>query len=161
MQMVPSTLLLLAATFLLPESPRYLISIGKTAKARASLARVRHLSEEHEYISYEIDAIEDALEREKRSTGSKGYLALGKELAWKGNRNRVIIGVGLMIGQNLTGINGVNFYTPSIFKAVGFSGGNEILLASGKPSYCASRVDTLALLTGIQACTPWSRQSPQ
>ena len=59
-------------------------------------------------------------------------MGLWKELWWKGNRRRVFIGLGLMMGQNLTGIQGVNFYTPTVFKAIGFDGTSVVLLASGK-----------------------------
>jgi hypothetical protein len=58
-------------------------------------------------------------------------LELWKELWWKGNRNRVVIGLCLMFGQNFTGIQGVNFYTPEIFKSIGFDGTKLVLLASG------------------------------
>ena len=47
----------------------------------------------------------------------------------------MLIGVALMIGQNFTGINGVNFYTPTIFKSIGFSGTKVVLLASGESNF--------------------------
>lgn len=133
MQMVPSSLLLLAAIFILPESPRFLVKKGNKAKARKVLSYVRHLSVEHEYINHEMEEIEFAIEMQERPTArsSTGRFGLLKELWWQGNRKRVIIGIGLMFGQNLTGIQGVNFYTPSIFKSIGFDGTRVVLLASG------------------------------
>jgi hypothetical protein len=109
MQIIPSCLLFLCGLFILPESPRYLIQKGKLVEARKVLARVRKLSDEHEYISIEIKEIEDAIRRQRNSENdTKGgmgrFLALCKEFSWRGNRNRVLIGVGLMVGQNLTGI---------------------------------------------------------
>ena len=55
-----------------------------------------------------------------REAGVKGaarrFAGLVRELGWKGNRIRVLIGVGLMAGQNLTGINGGEYllYSPSL-----------------------------------------------
>lgn len=138
MQIVPSAGLVLAALFVLPESPRFLIKKGKVSKARGVLAYVRHLDAEHEYINGEMNEIEEAIQREETRELLPGQrpskLGLFRELWWKGNRNRVLIGLGLMFGQNLTGINGVNFYTPMIFKSIGFDGTKVVLLASGTVS---------------------------
>lgn len=55
-------------------------------------------------------------DREKEG-GLKGackrFVGLCRELGWKGNRRRVALGVGLMAGQNLTGINGGEYLFPS------------------------------------------------
>ena len=133
MQMVPSALLLLAAIFVLPESPRFLIKRGNKAKARKVLSYVRDLSTEHEYINEEIDEIELAIQQQERPTArsSPGTFGLFKELWWKGNLKRMLIAFGLMFGQNLTGIQAVNFYTPTIFASIGFDGTKVVLLASG------------------------------
>jgi len=133
MQIIPSALLLIAAIFILPESPRFLILKGDQLKARYVLSYVRHLSAEHEYINAEMNEIEEAIERQRRPSprSSPGRFSLFRELWWKGNRNRVLIGLGLMFGQNLTGIQGMNLYTPTIFKTIGFEGTKDVLLASG------------------------------
>ena len=131
---MPSGILLLVALVILPESPRYLIQVGRTTQARKVLCFVRNLGQEDPYINWEISEIEGAVARERalRSTeGETKKLALARELLWPGNRNRVLIGLVLMVGQNMTGINGINFYTPTIFKAIGVDGERTILLASG------------------------------
>ncbi|KAH7346806.1 general substrate transporter [Rhexocercosporidium sp. MPI-PUGE-AT-0058] len=159
MQLIPSILLILASLFLLPESPRFLIKKGRVEKARKVLAYVRHLEAEHEYVNLEVEEIEEAIRREDGSnvnsvaavTGGdgggsrKGKWGLVGELWWKGNRQRVLIGMALMAGQNFTGINGVNFYTPTIFRSIGFSGTRVVLLASGM--YAA--VKTIATIISL------------
>jgi len=81
--------------------------------------------------------IEEAIARQDAPPlleGRKKYVGrfgLFKELWWKGNRSRVLIAIGLMFGQNMTGIQGVNFYTPRIFESIGFNGTKVVLLASG------------------------------
>lgn len=139
MQIIPSSLLFLSALLILPESPRFLLQKNQPIKARQILSYIRKLDPEHVYISAEMAEIEEAISRQRgESEGrerGKGRLArfagLWGELWWKGNRNRICIGVGLMAGQNLTGINGVNFFTPMVFRSIGFGGTRVTLLASG------------------------------
>lgn len=142
MQIIPSILLILASLLILPESPRFLVKKSRADEARKVLAYVRHLSVEHEYVGLEMQEIEEAVRREDNpggvggsGNGEGGRWGLVSELWWKGNRGRVLIGVALMIGQNFTGINGVNFYTPTIFKSIGFSGTKVVLLASGESNF--------------------------
>ena len=137
--MVPSSLLVLAALFFLPESPRFLVKKGDKIQARKVLGYVRNLEIGHQYINVEMQEIEDAnLRQENPSPRTKrGRFGLVGELWWKGNRRRVLIGLGLMFGQNLTGIGGINFYTPTIFRSIGFDGTKVVLLASGSfPLLC-------------------------
>ncbi|KAL5318406.1 hypothetical protein ACEPPN_013466 [Leptodophora sp. 'Broadleaf-Isolate-01'] len=167
MQLIPSSLLILASLLFLPESPRFLIKKGRADKARKVLAYIRHLPCEHEYVNLEVEEIEEAIRREENPNlnpnshsnpdtdpvaggaggdrSKKGKWGLVGELWWKGNRGRVLIGICLMIGQNFTGINGVNFYTPTIFKSIGFSGTKVVLLASGM--YAA--VKTIATIISL------------
>lgn len=132
MQFIPAALLLVIAIFILPESPRFLVKRGNMPKAIKTLAHIRHLPEDDENIILEIDTIQEAVQRQQLMQRSTTRFGLAKELLWKGNRNRLVIGTCLMLGQNATGINAVNFYTPTIFKSIGFDGTEVILLASGK-----------------------------
>ena len=109
MQIIPSSLLFLAALFVLPESPRFLIHKGKLGEARKVLAYIRKLDRQHPSVTDEIEEIEEAIRRQTSMIdsevgGLRKFVRLFRELWWKGNRNRVLIGVGLMAGQNLTGI---------------------------------------------------------
>lgn len=135
MQIIPSALLIIAALLILPESPRFLVKKGKEAQARKVLSFVRHLAPDHEYINLEMEEITEAIQRQDTVIPipgqKKNKLGLFGELWWKGNRTRMLIGLGLMFGQNMTGINGMNFYTPEIFRSIGFSGTKLVLLASG------------------------------
>jgi hypothetical protein len=109
---VPSPLLILAAIFILPESPRLLVKKGNKLQARKNLAWVRKLDPDHELVNREMQEIEDAIRMQNTPPPSVvhrhsgGKLGLFKELCWKGNRERVLIALGLMFGQNLTGIQG-------------------------------------------------------
>lgn len=111
MQIVPSALLILAALFVLPESPRYLLMKGQKEKAGKILTWIRNAPEGDDEAKRELEEMSQAIEiqnlvKEEQGAGKSAFarfLGLVKELSWKGNRNRIIIGVGLMVGQNATG----------------------------------------------------------
>jgi hypothetical protein len=54
-----------------------------------------------------------------------------KEVFMAGNRNRVLTGMSLMLLQNHSGINALNYYSPTIFTSIGFTGTSVELLATG------------------------------
>jgi len=103
--------------FFLPESPRWLVKNGKLAKARLVLARSRVESE----VETEMRQMEE-LERLEREQAQTGY----KELLTPWIRPALIIGVGLAIFQQITGINTVIYYAPTILEIVGFSAAGAI-----------------------------------
>jgi hypothetical protein len=72
------------------------------------------------------------LEAEKRLVGDASAVTLWKELATvPGNRKRAIISVALMICQQMTGVNAVNYYAPQIFQSLGMTGTTVSLFATG------------------------------
>jgi len=48
-----------------------------------------------------------------------------------GNRNRALISIVLMICQQMTGTNAINYYAPQIFEGLGISSANTGLFATG------------------------------
>ena len=103
--------------FFLPESPRWLVKNGKLTKARLVLARSRVESE----VETEMQQMEE-LERLEREQPQTGY----KELLTPWIRPALIIGVGLAVFQQITGINTVIYYAPTILEIVGFSAAGAI-----------------------------------
>jgi len=110
---VPSTIMFLAV-FCLPESPRWLMMKGRKKAAHRVLSRVRNTLEE---VEIEVKEIEDAL-----STKQNGFQLFTKN---KYFRSAIFLGIGLQIIQQLTGINVVMYYAPTIFKIAGFASGAE------------------------------------
>ncbi|KAI1335313.1 general substrate transporter [Xylariaceae sp. FL0016] len=130
-QFIPAGMLLLSMPFLV-ESPRWLVSKNRIEKARMALSWVRILPLDHEYLNWEMDEIQGYVSREVESTGGRrGTTQLVREAAAPGVRNRIVLSVMLMLLQNLSGVNGINYYSPSILKAIGFSGQSVGLLATG------------------------------
>lgn len=101
-QLVPGTALAVCM-LTQPESPRWLVKAGKTSKARVVLAQIRNVPEDHEYISWEISTVESQLEHEiqGRFGQTRGVAATFKEMIAPGNRNRLFLGISIMLLQNL------------------------------------------------------------
>ncbi|KAI2463022.1 general substrate transporter [Annulohypoxylon bovei var. microspora] len=129
-QLVPGTLLILLM-LLQPESPRWLIKAGKTDKARDVLERIRCLPRDDGYITWEIDVVKEQLHQESELGATRPLSAKLKEIMQSGNRGRLALGMSIMMLQNLSGINALNYYSPKIFKSIGFSGTSVGLLATG------------------------------
>ena len=104
-------LLFVIFTAQIPESPRYLVSVGKTAEAEAVLAKV---SGEDDPAA-RVKAISASMEE----TGGR-KLSIGEIFSSKW-RGLVLVGMMIAAFQQLTGINGVFFYSNSLFAAVGFN----------------------------------------
>ncbi|XXH01765.1 hypothetical protein Hte_008126 [Hypoxylon texense] len=134
---IPFALQLIPGSFLIafmltqPESPRWLIKAGKTDEAIKSLCKIRRLPLEDDYIAWEVSAVKEQLNHESESGANRSLRGKFKEMLEKGNRERLILGMSLMLLQNLSGINALNYYSPTIFKSIGFSGVSVGLLATG------------------------------
>ncbi|MGI3900670.1 MAG: sugar porter family MFS transporter [Janthinobacterium lividum] len=107
----------------LPESPRWLAGHGHVADARRALEALRGSGESARQIEAELDKIEADLAQEKRRVG-------GIPLSDPSLRMPLIVGVGLAIFQQVTGINTVIYFAPTIFQAAGLSSASASILAT-------------------------------
>jgi SP family arabinose:H+ symporter-like MFS transporter len=104
--MVPA-LLFFVLTFIIPESPRFLIKIGKNDEAKSILVRLNGI----EVAKKESTEIEKSLSSEK-----KGLIS---ELFAPGVRYALLIAILSAVFQQLTGTIAVGYYAPAIFKMTG------------------------------------------
>ncbi|MEU3756114.1 sugar porter family MFS transporter [Streptomyces olivoreticuli] len=105
-------------SFAIPESPRFLISVGKTDKAKAVLADVEGRTVD---LDKRVAEIELAMHSEEKSTfkdllGSKaGFLPI------------VWVGIGLSVFQQLVGINVAFYYSATLWQSVGIDPSDSFL----------------------------------
>lgn len=130
LQLIPGGILFFGMIFC-KETPRWLAKKGDWEKCIDNLSWIRKLPADHEYVAYEVHDMRAQLEHESKLTHGQSFWGQFKELGMRGVRNRLAIGMCMMMCQNLTGINGINYYSPTIFKSLGVSSTSTSLFATG------------------------------
>ncbi|KAL4805135.1 general substrate transporter [Aspergillus unguis] len=121
--------------FFFPFSPRWLMSKHREEEAVSALCKLRRLSPDDPLLKAEILEIKAAVmfdeESDQEAIEKGGRLAPWKALFAPNMFKRLVLGCGMMICQQFTGINAVLYYAPQIFKSFGFSSSTQTLLATG------------------------------
>jgi len=112
-------LVLFVGMYLVPETPRWLIKNGFMDEARAVLRRSRGRRD----VEGEIEEIR-VVEREESQTGVRKLLS-----PWV--RPMLVVGVGLAMLQQSSGINTIIYYAPTIIKGTGLGDSDSILATVG------------------------------
>ncbi|MFB7052437.1 sugar porter family MFS transporter [Streptomyces vinaceus] len=105
-------------SFAIPESPRFLVSVGRTDKAKEVLREVEGKGIDADARVREID---HAMRSEHKSTfrdllgGRFGFLPI------------VWVGIGLSVFQQLVGINVIFYYSSSLWQSVGIDPSSSFL----------------------------------
>jgi MFS transporter, SP family, galactose:H+ symporter len=115
---VPATIFGFGMLFL-PESPRWLARRGHHDKARATLMRIRGTSD----VSAELEEIDRSLTH----ATERGRLS---DLLAPSIRPALLVGIGLAVFQQVTGINTVIYYAPLIIQSAGISSASGAILAT-------------------------------
>ncbi len=114
--LVPAALLFLGL-FFIPETPSFLVMVGKKQKAIKLLKKIL------------VDtAHSEVIEEPKRESPAK--LARWSHLFEKSIRPALLAGIGISVFQQLTGINVVIYYAPRIFNLAGFESSQSAILAT-------------------------------
>jgi SP family galactose:H+ symporter-like MFS transporter len=105
--------------FFLPETPRWLIRGGHHEVAHRVLVRIRGPSD----VNVEIEEIKASLAQQAES----GHWT---DLLLRQVRPALVVGLGLAVFQQITGINTVIYYAPRILQAAGFNSASGAILAT-------------------------------
>jgi len=114
--LIPAALQLLGL-FFIPESPAWLISQGKIAAAEKSLHRLEMDQSQAHYTEGEI---------KQDHPQNKSFAALLNPSV----RLAFLIGIGVSVFQQITGINTVIYYAPHIFQLAGFASAKSAIYAT-------------------------------
>jgi sugar porter (SP) family MFS transporter len=126
----------------LPESPRWLAREGHLDRAREALARVRHRDSD---LSGEMRAIQDNVRAEKHAT-TRGWAGL--KAAWV--RPALVVGCGLAIFTQLSGIEMIVYYSPTILTDNGFSNSTALRVSVGLGlTYLTAQLIGLAVIDRV------------
>lgn len=117
--LVPALAYLAFAT-VIPESPRFLISIGKVEQAKAVLAKVEGPEVD---LDAQVSEIQSVLLRSKAPTlrDLRGPVLGLLSIVW--------VGIGLSVFQQLVGINVIFYYSSSLWQSVGIDQSQSLLIS--------------------------------
>lgn len=120
--MVPGILLFVGVSFL-TDTPRWLVLRGRREEAGEVIAHVQGGKPGDPSVTSELSAIERAARAETSDAGLR-------ELFEPMVRPALLVGAGLFLLQQLSGINAVIYFAPTVFGHAGFDSAGSQLLAT-------------------------------
>ncbi|MEO7048282.1 MAG: sugar porter family MFS transporter [Ferruginibacter sp.] len=111
-------LMLFIGMFFLPETPRWLIRKGRYEEGKKVLSKI----EDPDLIDISLNKLKDEM------VADKGSGNISKQVFISLLKYPLIIGTGIMILSELTGIDTIIYYTPKIFKIAGYISNEQSLL---------------------------------
>ncbi len=138
---IPGTLFLLGM-FFVPDSPRWLMLRGRQDQARGVLTELGASKAEADREIAEIEA--------QLRLKQQGFEMFRDNPNF---RRSVLLGIGLQILQQLTGINVLMYYAPEIFKGAGFG-----LHAASWATAVVGLTNVLATFIAIAFVDRWGRK---
>lgn len=117
---IPAVLLVIGVRTL-PESPRWLVDRGRRDDARAVLET---LGDDEHTVDVEVELA--TIDAAAATAGDSKWRAAFS----RGVRPALVVAVGLALIQQLTGINTVMYYAPTIFKDAGMTSSTAAIWAS-------------------------------
>jgi sugar porter (SP) family MFS transporter len=129
-QLIPAGLMFIGL-FFIKESPRWLMTRNQRDKALENLCWIRKLEQDDIYMLEEVSAIDAAIELQSSTVGLGFWQPFQALYHDRKVSYRFFLGCSLFFWQNASGINAINYYSPTIFKSIGVTGTNTSLLTTG------------------------------
>ncbi len=133
-------MLFLLLLFLIPQSPRWLISKGRIPEAADSLRRLG--------IAEPTAEIATIQRNEKLAVGTPAA-----RLSWLRYQRPIVLAVGMGLFNQLSGINAILYYLGDIFGAAGFSS-----ISASAQSIAIGATNLLATLLAMAVIDRWGRR---
>lgn len=142
-EIIPAVLFFLAL-FVVPDSPRWLIQKGREQEARQVMSKIHPRDE----VDRAIDIIKSSSATEDASLWHRIGAIFGPKM-------RLALIIGLIIGvvQQITGINAIFFYAPTIFEQSGI--GTDAAFAQ---AVLVGVINVLFTLVAIALIDRWGRR---
>ncbi|CAD6631945.1 BAH_G0023920.mRNA.1.CDS.1 [Saccharomyces cerevisiae] len=129
-----SIFMIVGMTFV-PESPRYLVEVGKIEEAKRALARANKTTEDSPLVTLEMENYQSSIEAERLAgSASWGELVTGKPQMFR----RTLMGMMIQSLQQLTGDNYFFYYGTTIFQAVGLEDSFETAIVLGVVNFVST-----------------------
>ncbi|CAH9088635.1 unnamed protein product [Cuscuta epithymum] len=135
--MIPCTILI-PGLFFIPESPRWLANVGKINDFETSLQVLRGFDTD---ISSEVNDIKKSVASSNKSSSTVRFSDLKKRRYYL----PLMIGIGLLSLQQLSGINSVLFYSSKIFESAGVSSSKAATFGIGAIQVIVTVIATLLM----------------
>ncbi|XP_020267687.1 LOW QUALITY PROTEIN: sugar transporter ERD6-like 6 [Asparagus officinalis] len=130
-------IILIPGLFFIPESPRWLAKMGMMEDFEASLQVLRGFDTD---ITVEVNEIKRSVQ-----SGTRRTTIRFTDLKQRRYSVPLMIGIGLLVLQQLSGINGILFYANNMFKAAGVTNSQAATCGLGAIQVIATGVTTWLL----------------
>lgn len=118
-------------TFLLSETPRYLITRDREAEAHRVLARLRGSSVDDPVVVAEFQMLREQMMASTVESRKLPTMELFREIWSPRYRGRFLLAIAFQTVAQWSGGNGITYYVPQIFRYAGVTGDSVALLSSG------------------------------
>ncbi|CAH2067371.1 unnamed protein product [Thlaspi arvense] len=128
-------LVLIPGLFFIPESPRWLAKMGMTEDFETSLQVLRGFETD---ITVEVNEIKRSVASSTKRSSTVRFVDLKRRRYYF----PLMVGIGLLVLQQLGGINGVLFYSSTIFESAGVTSSNAATFGVGAIQVVATAIST-------------------